>query len=148
VNAPAGPSALDPELAQWLRQRHQAVLATTRHDGSPQTSNILYAFDGDQARISVTTSRAKTTNMRRHPAVVLNVLGDTFWAYAAVTCTATLGPVTSEPGDQAGRDLLAVYEQIAQSSHPDPDEFYQAMVAEHRLVATLTPVAAVTSGLW
>lgn len=142
-----GNSALDPQLTQWLQQRHQAVLATARRDGTPQTSNILFAFDGDRAQISVTTSRAKTANMRRHPGVVLHVVGDTFWQYAAVTCTATLGPVSTEPGDQAGRELLALYEALAHSPHPDADEFYQAMVSENRLVATLTPLSAVTSGL-
>jgi PPOX class probable F420-dependent enzyme len=142
-----GNNALDPQLTQWLRQRRQAVLATARRDGTPQTSNVLFAFDGERARISVTTSRAKTANMRRHPGVVLHVLGDTFWQYAAVTCTASLGPVSSEPGDQAGQDLLALYEQIAQSAHPNPGEFYQVMVSERRLVAALAPVSAVTSGL-
>ncbi|MDX6204848.1 MAG: hypothetical protein QOF39_905 [Frankiales bacterium] len=141
-----GGSALDPQLSEWLQQRRQAVLATARRDGTPQTSNILFAFDGERAQISVTASRAKTANMRRHAGVVLHVLGDTFWQYAAITCIASLGPVSTEPGDQAGRDLLALYEQLAHP-HSDPDEFFQAMVAEHRLVATLTPISAVASGL-
>jgi PPOX class probable F420-dependent enzyme len=147
MDSAPGNGALDLRLAQWLQQRHEAVLATTRRDDSPQTSNIMYAFDGERARISVTTSRAKTANMRRHPAAVLHVLGDTFWQYAAVTCRVTLGPVATEPGDEAGRELLALYQDVAHSPHPDVDEFYNAMVAENRLVARLTPVSAVTAGL-
>lgn len=140
-------SALEPQLSQWLQTRHQAVLATARRDGTPQTSNITFGYDGETARISVTTTRAKVANMRRHPRVVLHVLGDTFWQYAAITCTARLGPVSAQPGDQAGRDLLALYEEIAHTPHPDAEEFYEAMVADQRLVAFLTPVSAVTSGL-
>jgi PPOX class probable F420-dependent enzyme len=140
-------SALDPTLVAWLRPRHQAVLATTRRDGSPQTSNVVFGFDGSQARISVTASRAKTANMRRNPGVVLHVLGDSFWQYAAISSTARLTAVSVEAGDETGRELLALYEAVSGGPHPDPAEFFQAMVTESRLAAVLTPVSAVSSGL-
>ncbi|BEP12700.1 PPOX class F420-dependent oxidoreductase [Acidothermaceae bacterium B102] len=123
------------------------MLATTRRDGTPQTSNILFAFDGSHARISVTESRAKTVNMRRHPGVVLHVLGDSFWQFAAVACTAELTPVSEHPADAVGQQLLTLYEQISGAPHPDPAEYYQAMVTDRRLIAVLTPVSAVGSGL-
>jgi PPOX class probable F420-dependent enzyme len=138
---------MDPALVTWLAPRHQAVLATTRRDGTPQTSNVVFSFDGDQAWVSVTAGRAKTANMRRNPGVVLHVLGDSFWQYAAISCTAELGRVSVQPGDEAGRDLLALYQRASGSAHPDPDEFFQAMVSEHRLAAVLTPVSAVSIGL-
>jgi PPOX class probable F420-dependent enzyme len=134
--------ALDPALVQWLLPRHQAVLATTRGDGTPQTSNISFTFDGEVARISVTADRAKTVNMRRRPGVVLHVLGDSFWQYLAVACLAELTLVSAEPGDETGRELLAVYEQNAGKPHPNHNEFFQAMVDDRRLVARLTPVSA------
>ena len=133
-------------MADWVRSRHQAVLATTRREGSPQTSNIVYAFDGVVARISVTNSRAKTVNMRRHPGVVLHVLGDSFWQYAALTCTASLSAPALDPGDEVCQQLLAVYEAIAPAPHPDRQEFFAVQVAEGRVVATLSPVSLVTSG--
>ena len=140
-------SPLDAALVNWLRPRREAVLATTRRDGTPQTSNVMFAFDGSHARVSVTTSRAKTANMLRNPGVVLHVLGDSFWQYAAISCTAQLGPVSTQAGDAAGRELLAVYESVSGSSHSNPDEFFQAMVADGRLVAVLTPVSAVSTGV-
>lgn len=139
--------ALDATLVQWLLPRHQAVLATVRADGTPQTSNILFTFDGEVARISITDDRAKTRNMRRQPGVVLHVLGDSFWQYLAVACRAELSPVSTEPGDATGRELLAVYEQNSGKPHPDPDEFFQAMVDDRRLVARLTPISATGSGV-
>jgi PPOX class probable F420-dependent enzyme len=138
---------LDQALLSWLRPRHQAVLATTRRDGTPQTSNVVFAFDGREAWISITTTRAKTANMRRNPGVVLHVLGDSFWQYAAISCTARLGAVSLQAGDEAGRDLLALYEAASGGPHPDPDEFFQAMVSDSRLAAILTPVSAVSAGL-
>jgi PPOX class probable F420-dependent enzyme len=134
-------------LDAWLAGRHQAVLATTRGDGTPQTSNIAFAYADGAARVSVTADRAKTRNLQRRPRGVLHVLGDTFWQYASVTVAAELSAVTSTPGDDAGRGLLALYEAIRGEAHPDPDEFYAAMVQESRLLLTLTPVSVVGSGL-
>jgi PPOX class probable F420-dependent enzyme len=121
-----------------LEDRHQAVLVTLRKDGSPQTSNIAFTLKDGVARVSVTADRAKTRNLERDPRCLLHVLGSTFWEYAALPATATLGPVTTEPGDEAGRELLEVYEAITGKPHPDPDEFYAAMVSERRLVLRLT----------
>ncbi|MCW2543422.1 MAG: Pyridoxine 5-phosphate oxidase [Frankiales bacterium] len=123
----------------FLAAHHQAVLVTLRKDGSPQTSNIAYDLYDGRVRVSVTADRAKTANLRRDPRGVLHVLGDTFWQYASVQVTAVLGPVTAEPGDAPGVELLEVYERISGAKHPDPQEFFEAMVAEKRLVLSLTP---------
>ena len=116
---------------------HQAVLVTLRRDGSPQTSNVAFTLADGVARISVTDDRAKTRNLRRDPRCVLHVLGDTFWEYASLPAVASLSAVTANPGDEVGRELLEVYEAITGTSHPDPDEFFAAMVAERRLVLRL-----------
>lgn len=137
---------LDPAVAAWVASRTQAVLVTLRADGSPQTSNVLYDGTGGVVRVSVTAGRAKTHNLRRDPRAVLHVLGETFWEYAAVRVTAGLGAVTTEPGDAAGRELLELYERLS-GPHPDPQEFFAAMVAEQRLVLRLVPVDAVAQGV-
>jgi PPOX class probable F420-dependent enzyme len=131
----------------WLADRHQAVLVTLRADGSPQTSNLAFAMRDGVAKVSVTDARAKTRNLRRDPRAVLHVLGDSFWQYASVRVTAELSPLTTEPGDVVGRELLEVYEAITGGPHPDPAEFFQAMVDDTRLVLTLTPVSAVSQGV-
>ena len=130
---------------EWLADRHQAVLVTLRADGSPQTSNLSYALLDGFAKVSVTDSRAKVANLRRDPRAVLHVLGDSFWQYRSVRATASLSPVSTTPGDDTGRELLQVYEAIA-GPHPDPDEFFDAMVAERRLALRLTLESAVGMG--
>ncbi len=87
---------------EWLAQRRQAVLITLRADGSAQSSNVLTAFDGDVFRVSVTAGRAKTRNLARYSRAIVHVLGGTFWGYASVSCSARLGPVSTQAGDQAG----------------------------------------------
>ena len=130
----------------WLTERHQAVLITLRRDGSPQSSNITTAFDGDIFRISVTTDRAKTHNLRRDPRAVLHVLGEDFWSYGSLSCTAELSPVTESPGDATGQELLRLYDSISARSHPDVDDFFRAMVDEGRLVVRLTPTSIAGHG--
>lgn len=133
--------ALNPALRAWLRERHQAVLVTLRKDGSPQSSNVAFSFDGATARVSVTADRAKTHNARRDPRVVLHVLGENFWQYVAIQGTATVSVVTETAGDAVGRELLDVYQGIA-GAHDKPEEFLDAMVEQRRAVLTVTPIKA------
>lgn len=123
-------------LANWLAEHHRVVLVTLRRDGSAQSSNVAAAFDPQTAtfRISVTSDRAKTHNVRRDARVVVHVLGDDFWSYCSISGEASLSEVTVEPGDEPGRELLETYNAIAPQPHPDPDEFFAAMVDEKRLV--------------
>ena len=138
--------ALTEEVREWLSARHKAILITLRADGSPQSSNVSTAFDGAVFRVSVTADRAKTRNLLRDPRGTMHVLGSDFWGYASVACTAQVGPVSREPGDQSGQDLLSLYNTISRTPHPDPEEFMQAMVDERRLVLTLHPQSVAGSG--
>ena len=93
------------------------------------------------------TSSWTTRNLQRDPRGVLHVLGDDFAAYASVTVEASLGEVSTTPGDVSGRELFEVYEAVPSTEHPDPQEFYLAMVEEQRLVLTLVPRSVVAWGL-
>lgn len=121
----------------FLTAHHQGVLITIRADGRPQSSNIAYSFADGLARISVTDGRAKSANLRRDPRAVLHVTGESFYQYCSATGVAELTPVSTEPGDATGRELLEVFNDVASDPHPDPDEFHQAMVDDHRIVIRL-----------
>ncbi len=142
-------AVLPPALREWLADRHQAVLVTLRRDGSPQTSNIVFGYDAGSGtfEVSVTDDRAKTRNLRRDPRGVLHVLSDSFWGYASISVQATMSEVSTEPGDATGQALLRLYERVGGQPHPDPDEFFQAMVTDRRLVLRLTPLSYSGSGL-
>ncbi len=122
----------------FVRPRTQGVLVTLRADGRPQLSNILYLPGPDHTvRISVTDSRAKTTNLRRDPRGSLHVTSEDFWSYVVLDGTVHLSPVAASPGDAVVDELVEMY-RIAQGEHPDWDDYRQAMVADGRLVATLS----------
>ena len=130
----------------WLARQHQAVLITLRANGSAQSSNVLTAFDGDVFRVSVTAGRAKTRNLARDHRAVVHVLGDHFWGYASVACSAHLGAVSTEVGDQPAQDLLRLYNDISDQPHPNPREFFDVQVAEQRLLLSLTAESISGSG--
>lgn len=115
-----------------------ATLTTIKSDGRPQLSQVMHAYDRDSAtlRVSVTDDRAKTRNLRRDPRASVLVHGDSPWSFAVGEGVATLGDVTTEPGDAASDELVALYRSLA-GEHDDWDEYRRAMVAEHRLVLTI-----------
>jgi len=128
---------LDQAFA-FAGQHRQGVLATLKRDGRPQMSNILYlARERYAVRISVTDGRAKTKNLRRDPRASLHVTRGDFFAYVVLEGTAALSEVAEAVDDPVVEELVAMY-RAAQGEHPDWDEFRQVMVADRRLVATLT----------
>ena len=131
---------MDAAAAQsFLAGRHQGVLVTLRGDGRPQSSNIAFNFADGVARISVTDGRAKTKNLRRDPRAVLHVTGDSFFQYVSATGTAELSPVSADPGDATGQELLELHDAVSAGPHSDPDDFFRAMVEDQRLVIRFRP---------
>jgi PPOX class probable F420-dependent enzyme len=127
---------------EFVRSRQHAVLATQRADGRPQLSNITYGVD-DSGRIliSVTDGRAKTVNLRRDQRATLHVTQPDFWAYVVLDCDAELAP-PAEHAHDATVDALVEYYRLVIGEHPDWDDYRRAMVADRRLLLTLTPTHA------
>jgi PPOX class probable F420-dependent enzyme len=131
---------LDAALA-FTRDHRNGVLITLKGDGRPQSSNIIYAADGDRVRISITADRAKYTNLVRDPRVSLHVNADDFWSYVVLEADAELSPVAAAPDDDAVEQLVDLYRAL-QGEHPDWDDYRASMVADRRLVLTLRPTHA------
>jgi PPOX class probable F420-dependent enzyme len=130
------------EALTFVKGRKNGVLATIRATGRPQLSNILYV-EGDDGvlRISITDTRAKTANIRRDPRVSLYVLGENFFQYVVLECTAELTPVAADPHDDTVDQLVAYY-KAGNGEHPDWEDYRSAMVADRRLILALHPERA------
>ena len=125
-----------------VRGTHQSVLTTLRRDGKPQLSNVLHTVDADGViRVSTTADRAKYKNLRREPWAALKVDGDSFWSYAVIEADVTFSEVAAAPDDAAVEELVTYYRVIS-GEHPDWDDYRRSMVADHRVVARLTPTRA------
>jgi PPOX class probable F420-dependent enzyme len=111
------------EALTFVTARRQGVVVTIRDNGRPQLSNIFYVPGDDGVlRISITDTRAKTANIRRDPRVSLYVLGENFFQYVVLECTAELTPVAADPHDDTVDQLVAYYKagngQTGDSSWP------------------------------
>jgi PPOX class probable F420-dependent enzyme len=125
---------IDLERARhFLKVRHDGILATIKRDGRPQLSNILYLLDDDgRLKISVTQTRAKTHNLRRDPRASLHVQGRDRYEYLVVEGTAQLI-------EGAGlAEALRHYYRKVRGEHPDWSEYDAAMLAEQRLLLSIS----------
>jgi PPOX class probable F420-dependent enzyme len=112
-----------PELLDFLRPRHHAILMTTRRDGRPQASPNSCGVDAE-GRIVISTypQRAKTLNIRRNPQVSVCVLSSEWngaWVQVDGTAEVLDLPEALEP--------LVEYFRVISGEHPDWDEYRQAM---------------------
>lgn len=130
------------EALDYAARHRTAVLITQRRDGRAQSSDIAYAVVDGVFKISVTEGRAKTKNMRRDPRVVVHVTRPEGYSYLSFDGTASLTDAAAAP-DDAVVDELVDYYRLLSGEHPDWDEYRAAMVAEGRLMVTVTPASVV-----
>ncbi len=115
------------------------VLATIKADGRPQLSPVTPFYDREAERlhISTTQDRAKTANLRRDPRAALEVTSPDGRSWATAEGTVTLiGPGTDPHGPEV--EALVDYYRRAAGEHPDWDEYRSAMVADRRVLVTMT----------
>ena len=115
------------------------VLATIKSDGRPQLSPVtpFYDRDADVILVSMAEGRAKTANLRRDPRAAVEVTSGDGWAWATAEGTVTLtGPGTDADGPEV--EALVDYYRRAAGEHPDWAEYRSAMVAERRVLMTMT----------
>jgi PPOX class probable F420-dependent enzyme len=115
------------------------VLATIRANGLPQLSPVTPFHDADAGTlmVSMTEGRAKTANLRRDPRAALEVTSSDGRAWAVAEGPVTLtGPGTDPQGPEV--EALVSYYRAAAGEHPDWDEYRATMVADRRVLMTMT----------
>jgi PPOX class probable F420-dependent enzyme len=122
-----------------LAESRLGVLATIKSDGRPQLSPVTPFYDQEAGviHVSMTEGRAKTANLRRDPRAALEVTSTDGWAWATAEGTVTLvGPGTDPQGPEV--EALVDYYRQAAGEHPNWDEYRAAMVADRRVLMTMT----------
>jgi PPOX class probable F420-dependent enzyme len=115
------------------------VLATMKSDGRPQLSPVMPYYDRPAGVIYVSTAEglAKTANIRRDPRVSLQVTSTDGRSWATAEGNATLiGPGSDPEGPQV--QALVDYYRAAAGEHPDWAEYRAVMVANRRVLITMT----------
>ena len=133
-----GPAKPTEDASSRLLGAHSlGALATVNRAGHPHLSTVAYAWDPAErvVRIGSTAGRAKVRQLARDPHASLYVSSDDHLAFAVAEGLAEVSPVSSVPGDETGRTLLAM-----QAPFGDPEEeaaFLRNMVEDRRVVITL-----------
>jgi PPOX class probable F420-dependent enzyme len=133
-----GPKPIsEDDLSRILGDQGFAVLATNKKNGHPHVSTVVYTWDPDErvARISTTEGRAKVKQLRRDPRAALHASSADHLAFAVAEGTAELSDVSGEPGDAAGRELLAMTPGFDDPA--DERAFLEQMAKDRRLVIRL-----------
>lgn len=124
------------------RADKRGVLVTLKADGRPQLSNIFHAVGDDGLiRISVTADRAKAVNAGRDPRVSLYLGSEDFWSYVVIEGTAERSAVVAAVDSPEADQLVELYRSLV-GEHEDWDDYRRALVADRRLVLTITPTHA------
>ncbi|UQU62730.1 PPOX class F420-dependent oxidoreductase [Couchioplanes caeruleus] len=114
--------------ADLLDEPTFAHLATVRPDGSPQSSVMWFAWDGDRIRMTHTKTRQKFRNLANEPRVALSI-ADPRDPYRFLEIRGVLEDVTDDD-EQASfyRSLQERYGMV----YPIPD-------ADVRVIMTIRP---------
>jgi PPOX class probable F420-dependent enzyme len=130
--APFDPHAL-------LADSRLGVLATIKSDGRPQLSPVQPFYDRSAGVIYVSTNAgyAKVANLRRDPRAALQVTSPDEASWATAEGTAALTGPGSDPHSPQVEALVRYY-RAAAGEHPDWDEYRSVMVAERRLLITIS----------
>ncbi|QGN33750.1 PPOX class F420-dependent oxidoreductase [Microlunatus sp. Gsoil 973] len=123
------------QMLDFVRPRHNLLLATQRADGRPQMSPVTGGVD-PEGRIVISSypGRAKTRNAERRPQVSVLVLSDDFG-----------GPWIQVDGDAEvlhmpeAVDGLVEYFRCISGEHPNWDEYREAMKIQNKSLIRITP---------
>jgi PPOX class probable F420-dependent enzyme len=133
----AGPAPrilTEDEVSRLLGEQQFGVLASVKRSGHPHLSTVLYNWQpGERVlRISTTADRLKVRQLRRDPHAALHVTGPDVWSFAVAEGEAEVSGETAVPGDEIGRELLALTPGFADPA--DEAAFLEQVVADRRVV--------------
>jgi len=107
-----------------LDGKNFATVATLNADGSPQTSVMWVARDGDTVLFSTTTARLKARNMARDPRVSISIFA-TENPYRTVEIRGT-AELSEDPGRTVQRAISHKY--LGQDPPAEPAEVVRVVV--------------------
>ncbi|MFD0063759.1 pyridoxamine 5'-phosphate oxidase family protein [Streptomyces sp. NPDC056690] len=136
-SGPAPRVLTDEELHLLLDRGRFGTPASVRRTGHPHLSTVLHHWSpGERVlRFSTTADRLKTRQLRSDPRAAPHVSGPDMWSFAVAEGEAEVSDVTAAPGDDVGRELLAMtagFDDPAQKA-----EFLGRQVGESRVVIRL-----------
>ncbi len=124
-----------PEQDAFVRSMKWASITSLRKDGSPTTSVVFYAVDGDDLLFSTTKDRIKTRTFKRDPRAAVTVLDEGApYRFVSVEGNATVEDDNIIPGH------IAVNRAMRGLADWQPPEGYEETLrAQGRVIIRVTP---------
>ncbi|MCP5180027.1 MAG: TIGR03618 family F420-dependent PPOX class oxidoreductase [Pseudomonadales bacterium] len=124
----------NPAWDEFVTAHRWAVLTTLRASGTPSSSVIAYARDGDELVISTPGDRFKVRCIERNPAVNLCIISNAEpFNFVAVEGVATIQRENLVPPTQA------VFDAIAGTGYKTPDDLAGWIAREGRVILRIRP---------
>ena len=120
-----------PEQEALVKEQRLGVLATQKKDGSSQLSPVFYAYQEGRIIISITKTRAKYHNIKRHPQVSICIMNPEGRPYVTVHGRAEIEEEDIVDG------TAAVFKRF--NDQELPDNFEAGLREQQRVLVFLTP---------
>jgi PPOX class probable F420-dependent enzyme len=95
-----------PDVSEFLKQRHPAIVSTVRPDGSPHAATTWYMWDGERILLNIDRSRRRFAYMEANRRIALTVIDADDWG-RSVTLLGEIEEFRPDP-DLADIDKLAL----------------------------------------
>jgi PPOX class probable F420-dependent enzyme len=118
---------LSPDVRALIDGPNFATVATLDPDGSPQTSVVWIALDGDVLVFSATEDRKKVRNLRRDPRVAVSITD----AANPYRHTQLRGTVTLVPDPDKTLPKLLSHKYLGEDAPPEGPDVQRVIVRLH-----------------
>ena len=127
---------MDDKVWKFLETHRDAVMTTTKKDGTPHVARVGVGVVEGRLWSSGTQDRVRTAHVRRDPRATLFVPGDNRGQWMGLETK-----VTVLDGPDAPELNLELYRVLA-GDPDDVEEYLEAMVRERRLIYEFEPLKA------
>lgn len=124
-----------PEQDAFVRAMKWASITSLRKDGSPTTSVVFYALDGDDILFSTTADRLKAKTLRNDPRAAVTVL-DEGAPYRFVSIE---GPATVEDQDIIPGHIAINRVMRAAPDWQPPEGYAETLRQQGRVIVRISP---------
>jgi PPOX class probable F420-dependent enzyme len=112
-----------------------ASITSLRKDGSPTTSVVFYAVDGDDLLFSTTNGRLKAKTLKRDPRAAVTVLDEGApYRFASIEGTATIQEDDIIPGHIAVNKVMR-----GDPNWQQPEGYLETLRSQGRVIIRVTP---------
>jgi PPOX class probable F420-dependent enzyme len=119
----------------FVRAMKWASITSLRKDGSPTTSIVFYAVDGDDLLFSTTSGRLKAKTLKRDPRAAVTVLDEGApYRFASIEGTATIEEDDIIPGHIAVNKVMR-----GDPNWQPPEGYLETLRSQGRVIIRVTP---------